>query len=145
MSAVVLFDMSRKIDLTGKTFGRLTVLEQAAGRKWVCKCECGTVKEIFAQSLTKGVTKSCGCLQREIVAKQSDARRAHGFDVMALREYNGVQYVNWKGMTYRVCPHGDSAIVLYRCFASEPEECPLCEARGELEVCYEVNETLIPY
>lgn len=70
------------IDLTGKRFGRLTVLRQAPSRTiitlhpngektycvktyWLCRCDCGTEKEIESQSLRIGNTRSCGCLRRE--------------------------------------------------------------------------------
>ncbi len=54
-------------DLTGQTFGRLTVLSRAANRQnrnilWLCQCECGKQKTIIGSSLVSGRTKSCGCL-----------------------------------------------------------------------------------
>lgn len=64
-----------KKDLTGKTFGRLTVIKQAEdhvrknGRiesQWLCKCDCGNIIPVRTHSLTSGHTKSCGCLQKEI-------------------------------------------------------------------------------
>ena len=58
-------------DLTGKEFGFLKVLERArdrvtpSGQKrkfWLCECQlCGTQKEVAAQDLKRGNTKSCGC------------------------------------------------------------------------------------
>lgn len=65
-------------DLTGQRFGRLTVLyrdetkPKGHGCKvyWICKCDCGNVKSIMSQSLTRGLTQSCGCLHRETMNKQ---------------------------------------------------------------------------
>lgn len=61
--------MGKFIDLTGQTFGRLTVLEKLdkRGREWYwkCKCECGNFCEIRGVSLREGYTKSCGCLKKE--------------------------------------------------------------------------------
>lgn len=42
----------RSYDLTGQVFGRLTVLyvgkrKRERHRYWVCRCECGTEKEIL--------------------------------------------------------------------------------------------------
>lgn len=59
-------------DLTGRRFGRLTVLgidkdSKPKAVRWVCKCDCGTVKSVRAQSLRRGDTKSCGCLHRELL------------------------------------------------------------------------------
>lgn len=67
---------SRMIDLTGKTFGRLTVLGAHGMSKeglnhvlWKCLCSCGNSKVILGPSLRNGKTNSCGCLHRERAAK----------------------------------------------------------------------------
>jgi hypothetical protein len=55
------------MDLIGRKFGKLTVVEQAKRKGYVlCKCDCGNTKEIRADSLTKKKqpTRSCGCIQR---------------------------------------------------------------------------------
>jgi len=58
------------IDLTGKTFGTLTVLALGDNLKghwnWECRCECGTVKKIRGIDLRRGTAKSCGCAQRQL-------------------------------------------------------------------------------
>lgn len=61
---------SRRIDLTGRQFGRLKVLEEAdnsnrTGEYWKCVCSCGRLIEVSKESLCAGKTKSCGCLQAE--------------------------------------------------------------------------------
>jgi hypothetical protein len=60
-------------DLTGKKFGRLTVLDFFGrnGRTilWQCQCECGATHVTTAGSLVQGLTKSCGCLRREMAVK----------------------------------------------------------------------------
>jgi 5-methylcytosine-specific restriction endonuclease McrA len=58
-------------DLTGIKFNRLTVLyktkQDSSGRwYWMCKCDCGNLKEVIGSALPCGNTKSCGCLQKEI-------------------------------------------------------------------------------
>ena len=65
--------MGRKvIDMTGMRFGRLTVLElvpksnDKARFKWLCRCDCGTVKAIDGSKLRNGSTVSCGCYHREV-------------------------------------------------------------------------------
>lgn len=57
-----------KFDLTGSTFGRLTVLEfafrkhrpTATNLHWRCACECGNESIVVANRLRSGHTKSCG-------------------------------------------------------------------------------------
>ena len=57
------------VNLTGKKFGKLTVIERLPNKKghviYKCVCECGTHCEILSHNLTSGNTKSCGCLRRK--------------------------------------------------------------------------------
>lgn len=51
--------MGSLIDLTGKIFGKLTVIERAGVTKngnptWVCKCECGNETVVSGDSLRSG-------------------------------------------------------------------------------------------
>jgi hypothetical protein len=71
-------------DLTGRVFTRLTVVKRAGnhitsgGRsivQWKCKCSCGGVSVVQAQRLKSGMTKSCGCIQRELTGTRF---RTHG-------------------------------------------------------------------
>lgn len=52
-------------DLTGKRYGKLTVIKfshKKAGKYyWLCQCDCGKIKAIVSCSLKSGNTKSCGC------------------------------------------------------------------------------------
>jgi hypothetical protein len=59
-----------RVDLTGRTFGRLRAIRRD-GLYWVCECACGTTKRVRDYNLTADNTKSCGCLNRE------GARRRH--------------------------------------------------------------------
>ena len=52
------------IDITGQKFGRWTVLEfhsvaKGGAKRWLCRCECGTVKPVQASSLKRGESRSC--------------------------------------------------------------------------------------
>jgi hypothetical protein len=60
-----------RIDLTGQTFGRLSVLSRAEDRirpcgrhetYWLCRCECGNDKTVRSSHLMIGSTQSCGCI-----------------------------------------------------------------------------------
>lgn len=64
------------IDLTGQTFGRLTVLHRAEGKheaRWVCRCSCERAREVtvLGGQLRSGKTKSCGCLWEEGITEYS--------------------------------------------------------------------------
>jgi len=59
-------------DLTGNSYGRLTVLNLVKigdhGAIWNCICSCGKTKQTRGSHLTAGLTKSCGCLQIETIS-----------------------------------------------------------------------------
>lgn len=64
--------MGRFIDITGNTYGRLKVLKRSENRgktpMWLCKCECGNETIVDGFCLRHGITKSCGCLQKEVAS-----------------------------------------------------------------------------
>lgn len=68
------------IDMTGQRYGRLVVLERSKRSedkrtRWVCRCDCGTVKSILGYNLKhKDHARriySCGCQGRENRAKSN--------------------------------------------------------------------------
>lgn len=64
------------IDITGKKFGRLTVISRAENKSkgraayFRCVCDCGNEKVVQGQDLRKGTIRSCGCLQKEGASKR---------------------------------------------------------------------------
>lgn len=61
--------MKKTADITGETFGMLTVLRRAersgpGAAKWLCRCQCGVEKVVIGHHMKTGSTKSCGCLLR---------------------------------------------------------------------------------
>jgi hypothetical protein len=73
----------KRADFTGKTFGKLIVIERTSkpensnkkDRFWLCKCECGNIKVVSSYNLRSGVVKSCGCLISE-TAKETGRKNA---------------------------------------------------------------------
>ena len=68
--------MPKKIDLTGKRFGRLTVLYRNGSNPkglamWHCLCDCGNECDKIGVYLREGTSTSCGCYQKDY------ARQAH--------------------------------------------------------------------
>lgn len=65
--------MPKLIDLSGRRFGRLTVIQRAESNRkevyWVCQCDCGNRKTVRGGLLTtkykKRRIRSCGCLLKE--------------------------------------------------------------------------------
>lgn len=61
----------KSIDITGRRFGMLTVVEYVGHGKWKCLCDCGSVKIAQYKHLKYGNTKSCGCLLRKTALDNS--------------------------------------------------------------------------
>ena len=65
--------MPAPVDIAGQRFGHLVALELMppaegnpwhVGRKWRCKCDCGTTSIARGTDLRFGNTISCGCVKR---------------------------------------------------------------------------------
>lgn len=60
----------KKVDMTGKKCGFLTVLEENGKDRegricWKCQCKCGNImKKVTGKYLRNGHVKSCGCFDR---------------------------------------------------------------------------------
>lgn len=84
----------KALDLTGRRFGRLTVLERKGSKNgksaWLCRCDCGNEKIITASNL-KTNTVSCGCYHKEIA---KEANIVHG------RTHTKFAYI-WNSMKQR--------------------------------------------
>ena len=63
-------------DLTGRRFGRLTVIGLADTKlsgqyAWRCRCDCGNEIIVRGSTLRSGRTKSCGCLRSTTESRMS--------------------------------------------------------------------------
>lgn len=68
--------MGKFIDLSGRKFSRLTVIEKVGKSKngqsiWKCKCDCGNITKVMYSNLTREHIKSCGCFKKESYGKSS--------------------------------------------------------------------------
>ena len=82
---------SRVVDIKRNRYDRWLVLkfDSIKNRQayWKCLCDCGTKRVVRGTNLTTGVSKSCGCLQRELAAERI-RRRPH---------LKGKDHPCWKG------------------------------------------------
>jgi hypothetical protein len=89
------------IDLSGKKFGRLLVVEKTDKRSrdghvvWKCLCDCGKEKKLKSNDLQGGKIISCGCYGCE---RRRVANTKHG-----CRPGSGMtaEYTTWRGMKNR--------------------------------------------
>jgi hypothetical protein len=106
------------VQMIGRTFARLTVVEMAplyidgSGRKrlkYVCSCACGGKFEVLGENLRSGHTTSCGCIQDENRRKR--AKDAAGLRFGRLRVTGEAEkYVSPQGkhlrQVYALCDCG---------------------------------------
>lgn len=69
---------NKKVAKPGDRFGRWTVVEDKKrkpgpnrSRLVLCRCHCGTERDVDWGSLLHGRSRSCGCLQKEIVSEST--------------------------------------------------------------------------
>jgi hypothetical protein len=90
--------MASLVNLTGRKFGKLTVASKTNRRSsnggvvWLCKCDCGNIKEVIGHSLSTGNTSSCGCIPKN----------PNKFGNHQKHELTGTRiYMIWAGMKAR--------------------------------------------
>jgi len=77
--------VAKRSKLDGCRFGRLLVLGYAGSTSppkrslWRCRCDCGNETIVLTNYLTRGETRSCGCLVHDTVKARATSRwRTHG-------------------------------------------------------------------
>jgi hypothetical protein len=120
-------------DLTGQTFGRLTVIERVAALNsnatWRCRCECGGGKIVRGHALTRGATRSCGCLYREHAGNLNrthsltDTREYRAWSQMKGRCFNPrvEMYPHYGGRGITVCARWRDS---FEAFLADMGHCP---------------------
>lgn len=77
---VKLLTKTAKAPEQGDRFGRWVLIKFTEKRTshnyWLCKCECGTKRNVSIKSLMKGDSSSCGCFREE---NRTNLRKTHGF------------------------------------------------------------------
>ena len=65
-----------QVDLTGKRFGHLVVLESVRSEEgkllWQCQCDCGNICTKTASVLNAGLVTSCGCARKNAAVKPGE-------------------------------------------------------------------------
>lgn len=105
--------MTQLIDMTGRKFGRLTVLRRAENAsdgdvRWLCQCDCGVVKAVRGGHLRRR-TQSCGCQSIETKSRRIGGLSQHKdygrWRQMIRRCHNPdhKHYANYGGKGIAVC------------------------------------------
>ena len=137
----------KRIDLTGKVYGRLTVLRCTEKKNnhgqlfWRCKCLCGKEKNILGFNLRSGHSASCGCRKAEAGRRNFAAQKVGILNGRArkAKQASGDKYVPSSSTWYRRCAGRfyeakKSGIVVgfdtvqefaYYCRSIAPTHCPV--------------------
>jgi hypothetical protein len=97
--------MLKAVDITGETFGRLTVVSAASSvrnkngvtiRMWLCRCECGNQAVVRGNNLRSGTSTSCGCRAGDDLSGKEFGRwLVIGKQPNRLRRPSGSSYRVW--------------------------------------------------
>lgn len=94
--------MNDRIDMTGQSFGKWTVLQYAGNQRWECICVCGARRERDGRSLRSGRSLSC----KRCSLAEKHPRTTHGKSRTRLHRI-------WLGMRRRCLQESDSAYPRY--------------------------------
>lgn len=88
--------MPKKIELIGKRFGRLMVIDEydrpySGAYRYLCKCDCGNEVVVWGCSLRAGHSRSCGCYKRDTTIARNTK----------YKKEDKILYSTWKGMRQR--------------------------------------------
>lgn len=117
------------LDMIGQRFGRLIVIsrnsEKARHAMWVAECDCGSRRIVRGSHLRNGLSRSCGCLQRDVTrarstthghAPRQNAAPEHGvWNTMIQRCTNPAtkQWADYGGRGIRVCDRWKGSYALF--------------------------------
>ena len=87
------------IDMVGQTFGRLTVISRTENTpngcaQWLCRCSCGTEKIILGHSLRSGLTRSCGCIARDMMTSPERMEMRRKYNRYVVYDDVTIMYTN---------------------------------------------------
>jgi hypothetical protein len=120
---------AKRIDLAGKVFGKLTVLEYSHSNRyayWKCRCECGKETIVRSSHLIAGLVKTCGCSWAEngkkTVIHAQNANVIHGDSKSRLyniwsnmlqrcENENATGFALYGGRGIKVCPEWHDYVV----------------------------------
>ncbi len=119
----------KKIDIVGKKFNRWAVISSAVtvnGRaRWLCKCDCGTVREVVGGSLKSNLSKSCGCYEADNPsALTHGGRKTRLYRIWTqiktrCNNKNWHSYHRYGGRGIGICSDWVSDFALFRAWAME--------------------------
>lgn len=155
-------NLERRTDLSGKRFGKLTVISMAKDyyspsgyrlSQCNCVCDCGTKCVVNMSSLVIGATRSCGCSQNtrgllkddENVMKKYDFEKNQNIDLATITMASNKK-IWWK---CEKCGRSWRAVVSSQTNKKKQHGCPYCSGRlvikGQTDLASQRHELLLEW
>lgn len=113
--------MGKFINRKGVKYGRLTALSREPHKRyvmWNCLCDCGNTKVIRGDSLSSGLTKSCGCLMVETSTKKATTHGLKGTKLYSLWKTMKARCYQPKNQNYKW--YGGSGVTVCSEWLNDP-------------------------
>lgn len=105
-------DKARIIDLTGKRFGKWTVLSLVKPKFWLCRCDCGTESVVTSSNLNSGGSTQCQtCHHADIHKPKHGHASSDGWSATYQTWTSAKQRCNGRGTTFSE-HYGDAGICM---------------------------------
>lgn len=144
----------RHEDLTGKIFGKLTVLSKnnefgdSNHSYWDCQCECGKITTVRRDALIEGKTKSCGCNSYHMAGiKNMDDLTGKKFGKLTVinRDFERTD-ASKQAFWWCVCDCGEKISVGRGSLKSgATRSCGCLKSKGEEKISQILNDNKIPH
>lgn len=131
----------------GKKYTRLTVKAYSHVENhhsvWLCECECGNTKLVKGAHLTRGSTKSCGCLSKELATSQAIAAKVDRRKMAKKTYANVIEICTHPASTVTVCDrwqYGADGMTGWQAFFNDVGPKPNNHMLGVVEGAKELNK-----
>lgn len=128
----------KRQDLTGRKFGRWTVLYYAGNRRWHCVCSCKdkTERDVSTSTLKSGLSVSCGCYRKERLKEAIDERLKSDLKGNTYGNFIVSSYIESEDLWYCICKHCGDKIKLNRntILACKKKSCGCLKKSPEIDL-----------
>lgn len=142
-------------DLTGKQFGRLTVVRRADDyispmgqhlTAWWCSCSCSNPKLIYVigNNLKKGLTLSCGCYHKDIIGPDLTGQILGNIKVIEFSHIDKFRNRVWRCQCL-ICGNEQFYATTSNLQNNNLQSCGCLQSVGEYNIKQLLNNANIPF
>ena len=138
-------------DIARQKFGRLTAIEYFGSNKgrralWKCLCDCGNETIVDVGALKNGKTKSCGCLNREQLAKPKEDLTGRQFGYLKVLSYTGKGSLNNGSIWNVICTNcGNTKEITRHELFNGTMSCGCIKSKSEVYITKYLKENEIDF